>query len=161
MKKTLILMTAAMLASSALTGVAVARDRVARAELSANQMTDQSSARTARIKADLRLTPEQDKNWGGFADVMNTMGKQNADREMARRDEAAQRKAPVDVIERMRMQAKYMGEQSADRKALADGAAPLYASLDEMQKKRFAEELNAIGGGGRGRGRDDRGRDDD
>jgi hypothetical protein len=151
-------MTAAMVVSSSLTGVAIARDRVERSELSANQITDQFNARTARIKADLRLTPDQDKNWPGFADAMSKMGKQNADREITRRDEAAQRKTPLDVIDRMRLQAKYMGERSVDRKALADGAAPLYASLDEAQKKRFAEELNGIGGG---RGRGDRGRDDD
>ena len=154
MKKALILITAAMLASSALTGTAVVRDRGDRAELSANQMNDQFNARTACIKADLRLTPEQDKNWAGFADAMSKIGKQNADREMTRRDETAQRKTPLDVIDRMRLQAKYMGERSVDRKALADGAAPLYASLDEAQKKRFAEELNNIGGG-RGRGRED------
>lgn len=154
MRKVLILMTAAMLAGSALTGGALARDRADRVELTANQITDQFNARTARIKADLRLTADQDKNWPGFADSMSKIGKQNADREITRRDEMAQRKTPLDVIDRMRLQAKYMGERSVDRKALADGAAPLYASLDEGQKKRFAEELNGIGGG------DDRGDDD-
>lgn len=154
MKKIFILMTAAMIVSSGLTGVAVARDRADRVELTANQIIDQFNARTARIKADLRLTPEQDKNWPAFADAMSTMGKQNADREIARRDEMAQRKTPLDVIDRMRLQAKYLGERAADRKALADAAAPLYASLDEAQKKRFAEELYGIGGS-RSRGRDD------
>ena len=45
------------------TGSAGRRDRSDRAELSANQIIDQFAARTARIKADLRLTPEQAKNW--------------------------------------------------------------------------------------------------
>lgn len=145
MKKALVLFTAAMLAGSALTGAAVARDD--RVELSANQINDQFSARTARIKADLRLTPEQDKNWASFESGMVAMGKQTADRAVARRDEMAQRKAPIDFIEQMRMQARYLGERSVDRKNLADAAAPLYASLDEPQKRRFAEELVGISRG--------------
>jgi hypothetical protein len=150
MRKSLVLFTAAMLASSTLSGAAVARDRIDRAELSANQMNDQFNARTARIKADLRLTPEQDKNWAGFESAMKTMGKQNADREIARRDDMAQRKAPIEIIEQMRLQAKYLGERSVDRKNLADAAAPLYASLDDLQKKRFGDELVGIS-----RGRED------
>jgi hypothetical protein len=147
MKKAFVLITAAMLAGSALSGVAVALDRPA---LSANQITDQFNARTARIKADLRLTPEQDKNWSGFESAMVTMGKQNADREIARRDEQTQQKVPIDIIGQMRLQARYLSERSADRKALADAAAPLYTSLDGAQKQRFSNELIGIS-----RGRDD------
>jgi hypothetical protein len=147
MKKVFVLMTAALMAGSALSGVAIARDRPA---LSANQITDQFNARTARIKADLRLTPEQDKNWPGFESAMASMGKQNADREIARRDEQAKQQAPIDIIGQMRLQARYLSERSADRKALADAAAPLYASLDNAQKQRFANELIGIS-----RGRDD------
>ena len=57
MRKTLILVTtAAMLASTAITGPAVARDRSDRTELTAGQITDQAAARAAQMKADLRLT---------------------------------------------------------------------------------------------------------
>ena len=44
------------------TGTRGGRDRSDRTELSANQITDQFSAHTAGIKAELRLTPEQEKN---------------------------------------------------------------------------------------------------
>jgi hypothetical protein len=40
---------------------------------------------------------------------------------------------------------KFMGERSADQKALADAAQPLYASLDDQQKRRFAKQLFGIG----------------
>jgi LTXXQ motif family protein len=134
-----LLATAAILASSGLTGSAIARDR---AELTANQISDQFGANTARIKADLRLTPEQEKNWGGFASAMSDLGKTNADRQIAMRVEDAQQpKVPVDVIEQMRRQAKFMSERSVERKKLADAAQPLYASLDDRQKQRFGEEL--------------------
>ena len=147
MRKVLVLFTAAMLAGSALTGAAVARDRIVRAELSANQINDQVSANTARIKADLRLTPEQEKNWGGFASAVSKIGKANADSQIAWRDERAQQKGPVDIIGQMRMEAKSMGERSVDRQTLADAAEPLYASLNDQQKQRFAQELIRISRG--------------
>ena len=147
MRKVLVLFTAAMLAGSALTGAAVASDRVVRDELSANQIADQISANTARIKAELRLTPEQEKKWGGFESAVADIGRTNADREIAWRNERAQQKGPIDIIEQMRQQAKSMGERSVDRKTLADAAAPLYASLDDQQKQRFAQELTRMNRG--------------
>jgi len=147
MRKVLVLVTAAMLAGSALTNVAVARDRGEPIELSANQIVDQYSARTARIKADLRLTPEQESNWAGFESAMVNIGKANADREIAWRAERAQQKGPLDVIGQLRMQAKIMGERSVERKTLADAAEPLYVSLNDQQKQRFAKELVGISRG--------------
>jgi len=38
-----------------------------------------------------------------------------------------------------------MSERSADQKALADAAQPLYASLDDQQKRRFARQLLGMG----------------
>jgi len=122
-----------------------ARDRSDRTELTANQITNEFAARTARIKADLRLTPEQEKNWPGFESAMNDLGKRNADRQVALQAERAQQKAPLDAIEQMREEAKFMSERSADREALADAAQPLFASLDDQQKRRFARQLFDIG----------------
>jgi hypothetical protein len=130
-----------MVAGSALTGSAFARDRVA---LSANQIVDQWAARTARMKADLRLTPEQEKNWPGFESVMSDIGKKNADRQVAWQTELSQQKGPIDVIEQMRREAKFMSERAVDRKALADAAQPLYVSLTDQQKPRFAKELMGL-----------------
>lgn len=129
-----------------------ARDRSDRPELTANQITNEFAARTARIKADLRLTPEQEKNWPGFESAVNDLGKRNADRQLALQAERAKQKAPLDAIEQMRAEAeqmseeaKFISERSADRKALADAAQPLFASLDDQQKRRFARQLFAIG----------------
>ena len=126
-------------------GSTFARDRSDRAELTANQITNEFAARTARIKSDLRLTPEQEKNWPGFESATNDLGKRNADRQVTLQAERAQQKAPLDTIEQMREEAKFMGERSADRKALADAAQPLYASLDDQQKRRFAKQLFGLG----------------
>ena len=122
-----------------------ARDRSDRAELTANQITNEFAAHTARSKADLRLTPEQEKNWSGFESAMKDLGKRDADRQIALQAERAEQKAPLDAIEQMREEAKFMSERSADRKALADAAQPLYASLDDQQKRRFARQLLGMG----------------
>jgi hypothetical protein len=140
-KALLILATAAIVATPTLTGSAVARDRGDRADLSANQIANQADARTARMKVDLRLTPEQEKNWSGFESAMRDLGKKQADRQIALRDERAQRSGSVDVIDQMRKQADSQIERSNDWKKLADAAQPLYASLDDRQKRRFAEDL--------------------
>jgi hypothetical protein len=145
MRKALILLTtAAIAAGPALAGSAFARDRSDRVQPSANQIADQADARTARMKVDLRLTPEQDKNWSGFETAMRDMGKKRADRQIALREERAQRNGPVDVIEQMRKDADAQIERSNDWKTLADAAQPLYASLNDQQKRRFAEDLFRI-----------------
>ena len=119
------------------------RDRSDRAELSANQIMDQFAARTARIKADLRLTPDQEKNWSGFETAMREIGKTNADRQVAIQAGRTPQQGPVDVIDQMRAEAKVLNERSIDEKTLADAAQPLYASLDDQQRRRFAKRVVA------------------
>jgi hypothetical protein len=208
MNKTLAALTAVLVAGSALSGSAIARDkyddrdrrsersdRADSNELTANQIIDRFAARTARIKADLRLTPEQDKHWAGFASAIDEMARKVADRRTARREEALRQRdaarqdaaprdearqaearqgdvnstdtRPGDVrsnearrddsradrrdrrdrssdnfLERMRQEAIAMSEMAADRKALADAAQPLYDSLDDRQRQRFAEAVS-------------------
>jgi hypothetical protein len=143
MKKSLFRLAAATLVVGAvLTGSAIAQDRSRNAEPAANQLADQSDARTARMRADLRLTPEQENNWAGFENAMRENSKKRADREIALR--ADRQKGPVDFIDQMRKGADSMSERSADQKKLADAAQPLFASLNDQQKRRFTEELVRI-----------------
>ena len=103
MRRTAIyLMSAALLAATALTGTATARDRTERVELTANQMADRSEARIAKMKVDLNLTADQEKNWAGFASAMQDMNKKQADRRIAMRDARAQQNGSVDLIDEMR-----------------------------------------------------------
>ncbi len=83
----------------------------------------------------------------GFQSAVADIGKTNADRQIAWRDERAQQKTPIDIIGQLRLQAKSMGERSVDRKKLADAAEPLYVSLNDQQKQHFAKELMAISQG--------------
>jgi hypothetical protein len=145
MKKSLFhLATATLVAGAALTGSAIAQDRSRNTEPAANQLADQSDARTASMRADLRLTPEQENNWAGFENAMRDNSKRRADREIASRADRAQQKGPVDFIDQMRKGADSMSERSADQKKLADAAQPLFASLNDQQKRRFTEELVRI-----------------
>ncbi len=142
MRKSLFLLSsAALIGFSALSFPAVARDRSERTEMTANQLVDQFDARTARLKVELRLTPDQEKNWAGFEGAMQGLGKTRADRIVAIRDERAKDKGAVDVLDQINRRADSQIALSNDWKKLADAAKPLYASLDEQQKQRFAEQL--------------------
>jgi hypothetical protein len=144
MKKVLLVAaTAALFAGPALAGSALAqsRDRGDRVPLTANQIVAEDDVHTARIKADLRLTVDQEKNWPGFETALRDIGKARADRVVALQAESAQQKDSGDVIEYLTHHANFLADRSADMKKLADAAQPLYASLDEQQKRRFASEL--------------------
>ena len=97
------------------------------------------------------LTPDQARNWPAFEQAARDLAKQRIDRRMAMRN------APPsnDPVERMRRRAAVMSDTGAVLKKLADAADPLYKSLDENQKRRFAI-LNRLAGGPRGhfRGRE-------
>jgi hypothetical protein len=142
MRKTMIIfMSAVLLTGTALTGSAIARDRSDRSELTANQMADRADAQTAKLKVDLNLTADQEKDWSGFASAMQDMTRKQADHRIAMRDAHAQQGAKFDVLDEMRKNADAQIERSNDRKKLADAAQPLYATFNEQQKQRFAETM--------------------
>jgi hypothetical protein len=152
MRKSIILIAVAtLMVGGILAGPAEARnrgdrgDRADRAELSANQIVAQSDARAARMKADLRLTSEQEKNWSGLEAALHEVAQKRADREVALRAGRAEHKGPVDIIEQMRKEAESMSERSVDQKQIADAAQPLFASLEDQQKRRFTEALVRMG----------------
>jgi len=143
MRKILLLAAAAMVASAPFAGSALARDRseTDRSAQTSNQIVAQEDVRIARIKANLRLTPDQEKNWPGIETAMRDIGKTRAERLVALQTERGQQKEPTDLIEFLNTRSKRLADRSADMKKLADAAQPLYASLDDQQKKRFANEL--------------------
>jgi hypothetical protein len=93
-----------------------------------------ADARIAALKAGLKLTPDQEKNWPALETALRERAKARAGRREAR----AQADRPADPIERLRTRAERMSERGDSLKQLADAAAPLYQSLDEGQKRRFA-----------------------
>jgi hypothetical protein len=130
-----------MLAGTAIAGAAVARDRSDRIELTASQIADQASARAAQMKADLRLTTVQEKNWPAFETAVVDMWKKQTEQQIAWRNAHAKQQGSVDLIDEMRKDADQQIDEANARKKLADAAQPLYSSLDDQQKHRFAEAL--------------------
>src|ERR1035437_32717 len=109
-------------------------------QLTAEQIVANSDANIDRIKAELNLTPEQEKNWTAFNSAMHYLGHNGADR-LNLRIARAKRDPPDDIIEQMRNEAQLLNERAVDQRNVADAAEPLFASLDDKQKAIFIEEM--------------------
>jgi hypothetical protein len=108
--------------------------------LTAEQIVASSDANIERIKSELKLTPEQEKHWGLFSSAMHYLGQHGAER-LNLRKARAQRDPPDDIVEQMRNEAQFLYDRGADQRAVADAAEPLYAALDDKQKKFFVAEM--------------------
>lgn len=105
-----------------------------------------TDARIAALKAGLKLTPAQEKNWPALETALREQAKERAARMEEWRDKA---KEPIEhrsVIEGLQQGAKRLAARSADLEHLADAAKPLYDSLDDAQKGRFRVLLHMATG---------------
>jgi hypothetical protein len=109
-------------------------------QLSAEQIVANSDANIERIKVELNLTPEQEKNWAGFNSAMHYLGHNGADR-LNLRIARAKRDPPDDIIEQMRNEAQFLNDRAQDQRNVADAADPLFTSLDDKQKALFIQEM--------------------
>ncbi|WP_024511034.1 Spy/CpxP family protein refolding chaperone [Bradyrhizobium sp. ARR65] len=109
-------------------------------QLSADQIVANNDVLIDRIKKELNLTADQEKNWGPFASAMHYLGHNGADR-LNLRIARAKRDPPDDIIEQMRNEAQFLVDRASDQRNVADAAEPLYASLDDKQKQIFVEEM--------------------
>ena len=109
-------------------------------QLSAEQIVANSDADIDRIKTELSLTPEQEKNWTAFNSAMHYLGHNGADR-LNLRIARAKRDPPDDIIEQMRNEAQFLNDRAVDQRAVADAAEPLFTSLDDKQKTIFIQEM--------------------
>jgi zinc resistance-associated protein len=101
---------------------------------SADDISAFSDARIAALHAGLKLTADQEKNWPPVEAALREVAKQRIARITAR----ASADVPTDPIQRMQLRADIMTQHGAALKKLADAAGPLYQSLDDGQKHRFA-----------------------
>ena len=99
-------------------------------------------SRTARIKATLRLQPEQKKSWSDFENALVDIGKTRAERVIALR--AARLKRPIDAVEQIRIESDFTRERASEQRKLADAAEPLLTRLKAEQRQRFNEQLFSI-----------------
>jgi hypothetical protein len=109
-------------------------------QITAEQIVANSDANIERIKKELNLAPEQEKNWAGFNSAMHYLGHNGADR-LNLRIARAKRDPPDDIIEQMRNEAQFLNDRAVDQRNVADAAEPLFASLDDKQKQIFIQEM--------------------
>ncbi len=112
-------------------------------------------ARIAAVKAGLKLTPDQEKNWPAIETAVRDFAKQRIDRANA----SADTKEQQDPVTRLRERSDRMAATAAGLKKIADAADPLYKTLDEGQKRRLTFLIH-MGGHHRG-GPDEHGRGGD
>ncbi|MGP0094943.1 MAG: Spy/CpxP family protein refolding chaperone [Xanthobacteraceae bacterium] len=110
---------------------------------SAQDMGAFVDARIAAIKAGVKLTPDQEKNWPAFEQAYRDFAKLRGEQRRARfeqRDEsqsADNQGSDGNPINRLERRADALTARGTALKHLADAAGPLYQSLDEAQKHRF------------------------
>jgi zinc resistance-associated protein len=116
------------------TGAGVDQGAHARRGLSQEDRAAFTDARIAALKAGLRLTPDQEKNWPAFETALRDIAKTRQERMSSRRQDEP---AAADPVERLRRQADALTKAGENLKRLADAQEPLYQSLDDSQKNRF------------------------
>ena len=139
-------------AGAALAQSAPPREGMRMTRPSAEDVAAFTDARIAGLKAGLKLTAEQEKNWPAVETALRDLAKQRAERASARAERREARRAgsnatqpAPDAIARMREGADAMTARAASMKKLADASEPLYKSLDDGQKRRFGALLR-VGG---------------
>jgi zinc resistance-associated protein len=111
--------------------------------LSAEDLSAFADARVAGLKAGLKLTPEQEKNWPQLEAAIRDNAKADAARigelrERARGDRQDHGDhQDHDAVAALHRHAQALAARSAEVEKLAQAATPLYASLDASQKRRF------------------------
>ena len=98
-------------------------------------------ARIAALKAGLELNAEQEKNWAPLESAMRDLAKQRAERFAAwreRHDDNQDGDAEINPVDRLARASERLSARAADLQKLAAAAKPLYDSLDDGQKRRFA-----------------------
>jgi zinc resistance-associated protein len=98
-------------------------------------------ARIAALKAGLELNAEQEKNWPPLESAMRDLAKQRAERFAAWREQrtgSEDKDVEINPIDRLARASERLSARAADFGKLAAAAKPLYDSLDESQKRRFA-----------------------
>jgi hypothetical protein len=121
---------ALMLAGSC---VAYAQQNPAHSATSRLPLADRASAVDARIaalKASLKLTPDQEKNWPAYEAALRNLAKLRVER--------FQEQKSTDPVGLLRQRAADLGSASAALKQLADAEEPLLKSFDDAQKRRLA-----------------------
>lgn len=97
-------------------------------------------ARIAALRTALRLTPEQERLWPPVEEAIRGLAKQRQEARQARRERwaAARERGSVDIPSQIRFMADRRAASAEALRRLADASGPLYAALDEAQRRRLS-----------------------
>ncbi len=93
-------------------------------------------ARVAALKA-VELNADQEKNWPAFESAMRDLARERAARFEAWKEQRGEGH-DLNPVDRLMRASERMSARAADLQKLAAAAKPLYDSLDDSQKRRFA-----------------------
>jgi hypothetical protein len=110
------------------------------ADLAPEQIIASVDGNVARLKAELKLSAEQEKNWAAFDSAMHNLGLNGAER-VKLRAARARRDPPDDIVDQMRNEAQFLSDRAQDQRVVADAVDPLFLSLDDKQKSIFIAEM--------------------
>jgi len=106
-------------------------------------------ARIAALHAALKLTPDQEKLWPAVEQAVKGLASQRRDQTGGWRE--TRRQLRDDFPAGLRSIADRQAARAEALRRVADAAAPLYATLDEGQKRRSGVLMRSLrGDGGRG-----------
>ncbi len=97
-------------------------------------------ARIAALHAGLKLTQEQEKLWPAVEIAVRAAAKDA----MARRQKFKDAPAPASLVDRLRRCGENAVARGQNLEAIADAAAPLYATLSEDQKQRLPVLMHGL-----------------
>ena len=132
---------------------------------SADDIKAFTDARIAALRAGLQLTPDQEKNWPPFEQALRDLVKLHQQPKQER-EAGGEQQHPSNPFEQLQRRADALLNFGFGLKQLAEVGTPLYQSLSDAQKRRFAFLAHILrphwmGGGGMGeehRGFGNRGR---
>jgi hypothetical protein len=115
------------------------------------QMQDRESvllnSHLAGMKAGLKLNEDQAKTWPAFEAAIRETAKARWDRTREALDRVTKAERPSPV-ERMTIMADHLEKSAADLRKVVAASAPLYASLDETQRRDFGPLMRQFKPGG-------------
>jgi len=104
---------------------------------SADDIKAFTDARIAALRAGLQLTPDQEKNWPPFEQALRDLVKLHQQRKQER-EAGGEQQPPSNPFERLQRRADALLNFGFGLKQLAEVGTPLYQSLSDAQKHRFA-----------------------
>lgn len=148
-KRLAVALTAAALLLPQLPGLAVAAtdEHHEGWKISDEDRSAFTDARIAALKAGLKLTPAQEKNWPAVEAAIRDSAKARAARKAEWREKFKDQEGHQNLIELLKQKAKTLEARGADLTKLADAAKPLYDSLDDSQKHRLVILMHHLRGG--------------